>query len=49
MILGHLCMIGSLGMLVLDKQSQELGDVIKGLVFAGLVFYIAGKYCDKQT
>ena len=49
MILGHLCMIGSLGILVLDKQAQELGDAIKGLVFVGLVCYILGKYCDRQA
>jgi hypothetical protein len=33
---------------VSDKQTPEHGDLIKGLVFAGVLCYVLGKYFEKS-
>lgn len=48
MILGHVCMLGSLAMLFVNKEAQQ-GELIKGVVFAGVVCYLLGKYFEKKS
>lgn len=49
MILGHVCMLGSLLMLFVSKQAPAQGELIKGMVFAGVVCYLIGKYLEKKS
>lgn len=48
MILGHGCMLGSLLMLFVSQQAPAQGELIKGLVFAGVVCYLLGKYFERK-
>lgn len=45
MLLGHTCMLGSV--FVLQAAPQQ-GEVIKGLVIAGLICYAAGLYLKNR-
>jgi hypothetical protein len=49
MMLGHVCMLGSLIMLFASKQAPQQGELIKGMVFAGVVCYVIGKYLEKKS
>jgi hypothetical protein len=39
----------SLLMLFVSKQAPQQGDVIKGMVFAGVICYPIGKYFEKKS